>query len=122
MPLFQPEYVSSHWNVMTTWNFNFIKARCYKAPNHDADAVPNEVDGDDQGGDDNDDERVKNNSDLPATRAVGIDGGPSSSTAGVSNDGGPSLMVVLERLSTQALKRSSTQALKHSSTQALPNH
>ena len=69
---------------MTTWNFNFIKARCYKAPNHDADAVLNEGDGDDQGGDDNDDEIVENNSDLPATRAVGIDSGPSSSTAGVS--------------------------------------
>ncbi len=69
---------------MTTWNFNFIKARCYKAPNNDADAVLNEGDGDDQGGDDNDDERVENNSDLPATRAVGIDGGPLSSSAGGS--------------------------------------
>ncbi len=74
MPLFQPEYVNSHWNVMKSWNFDFIKTRCYKAPDHDVDAVLTEGDGDDQGGDGNDDIVVVNITDQHAmgTHPAGV--------------------------------------------------
>ena len=70
---------------MKSWNFDFIKSRCYKAPDLDDDAVLPEDDGDDDGGDGNDDMTVANNTDQQASaRSAGFEGGPSSYPAVVS--------------------------------------